>query len=483
MPELTFAPTRPLNLLAGAGIALTMATVVYLADTMGLAAVIALVGLLLTCFTHPLVPFALYFTALFFKDTTVAALPVSINQVLAPVFFLATFIHFLRGRTHSGRYSLLPLLTLVGCYFILRGVTSEHLETGLIYSRYVLIYLVLAICVALSLNSERAIMAFTWIIVLITTGFAVHGFLEGVEKNLLAGLAGSWNFSARVVGTAPNAIVFGWNMVFALPFIFLLYSQSGSRYTRMFALSLSTIILIAAAMTFNRQTYLLIGVVVGLSAILFNYRNRTFLLGILSVVFTFASLTVLPVIVKRMLTVTNLGKDYSFLTRRDSFLIGLEMLEKSPIIGMGFGSFSKIWREYLPPEYTTYFAQYHPGSAEKFLDMGVMAILVETGIIGLILYLILTGAILLHAWNYRKQAVAAGDTFVQNLASTVFIGIVFAFLTAFIQDNFLYPRIWLLYALVFLLNPTLLPIQPANEPRPALPPTPSGGTLPAPAEA
>lgn len=437
------------------------ALVTYVLGPIGLAMLIAIAGATVALFTHPLVPFAMYFGALFFEDTKLPGLPVSINQLLGPLFLLSTFVYVLRGRTLSPRFRLFPMLALVTVYFVISGLTGLDLENGLLYSRYAVVYLIMAVSVAICLTTERTILALAWIIVISTTAAAIHGLVQAFEMNIFGMLAGNWGLTSRIRGAAPNSIVFAWNLVFAFPFAFLLFSELHSNYFRIAALLLGALSMGIAALSFNRQTLVLVGVVILLCALLYRYRNRAVLLTTVGAMGAIAAFTVLPLLMKRMLTVTNISRDISFLERRDSFLIGMEMFKDYPVTGVGFGAFSKVWRAYLPPDYSTFFSQYRPASFEKFMDFGMMSILVETGIIGLSLFLLLLGTIFFYAVTHHRQAKASGDRFAQNLSSTVIVILAFATVSSLIQDTFLYTRIWVFYGVAMLLDSRHLPVREA----------------------
>lgn len=441
------------------GVLLAVLTV-FAGGPLGLAGLVGMAAMALMVFTHPMVPFCLYFGMLFFKaDTMLPGLPISPNQILAPLFFLSVCVYAVQGKALSLRFALLPLLVIVAAYFIINGLLGIDSDNGILYARYVLIYLVLSICLAVSLSSERAILAFSWIVVLLTAAAAVGGLVEAFSIGIFGAFAGNWGYGTRVQGTAANPIVFAWNMVFAFPFAFFLFAESRSKYTRGLAIVLGVLILGVSALTFNRQTYVVAGIVVVLCAALYIYKNRAIFLSLLSVLVAISAFTVLPLIIKRLLTVGNLSKDYSFLERRDSYLMGMEMFRDFPIFGVGFGSFSKIWHEYIPPDYPTYFAQYRGANELKFMDLGIMAVMVETGIVGLLLFFALVLTIFFKAWRYRRQAIAAQDNFARNLSSTVLVVLVFIVVTSIIQDTFLYTRIWIFYGVALLLDTRQLPLR------------------------
>jgi len=430
----------------------------------GAAVVLALAAFVVFAFVHPFVPLTLYFITLFFSDTTFdGALPISLNQVLAPLFFLSTGLYFLRRKTMALHSTLLPLLGITAIYFAVNGLLGENFENGVIYGRYVVIYLLLTVSIAACMSTERAIISVAWIVTGITAAFALHGFYDLFDKNLLGNFSGNWGSSIRLKGTAPNSVVFAWNMLYAFPFAFFLFSELRSRYTRPIAILFGLLPVGAAAVTFNRQTYVLTAVIVALCSVLFIYRNRAILLGGVIALGTLGAFTIMPLIIKRFLTVTDISKDYSYLERRDSYLMALEMIKSSPIFGIGFGSYSKVWSQYIPEDYSTYYAQYRGGTVEKFMDMGYMAITAETGIIGLLLFLSILILILVRGIKYWKNARNAGDHFARNLSSLVLVLLSMVAITSLIQDTFLYTRVWIFYAFALLLDERLLPIRPANE--------------------
>lgn len=438
--------------------ALLSPLLIFKVGMLGVLLAVGVAGFVVSLFTHPLLVLALYFGALFFKDLQAPGIGISINQILAPLFFLSVFIHFLRGKTLSPYFQLFPALAIVVGYFILSGLFGQDLENGLLYSRYAVIYLALSAGVAMCLTSERTIYALAWIIVGLTTIAAVDGFYEAYDKNLLNVVGKFLAKGTRVQGTAPNPIVFGWNMIYGFPFAFLLFAQLKTAALRLLALVMGLSMIGVATFTFNRQTYVISAIVLVMCALLFTYKNRAVLVSLLSGLGIVGAFTVLPLVLRRLMTVATLNKDYSFLERQDAFLMGSEMFRRHPITGVGFGAYSKVWSQYIPADYPTYFAQYRGASFEKFMDMGLFSILAETGLIGITLFSGMFLILFIHAWRYRRRAVRAGDAFAQNVASTVIVVLAFFFVSSFIQDTFLYTRIWILYGLALILDRRHLPI-------------------------
>ncbi|MDQ3126820.1 MAG: O-antigen ligase family protein [Pseudomonadota bacterium] len=403
---------------------------------------------------HPLFSFAGYYGALFFADTALS-LGISANQVLAGLFLASFTVFWVRGRALRLETGWLPLLAAAAAYYALSGVAGEAPEHGVVHSRYTLIYFSLAVCLAKSLAEERSILTLAWIVTAATFVAACHGFVQAAEMNILSGFSGRWTNAVRVSGTAKNSILFGWNMVFAVPFAFLLYSELRSPRLRMLALGCALAAMAAAALTFNRQTYVVIALVLGLSAWLFTYRNRRALLSAVALLGGLGALTIFPMILRRLMTLTNVSRDPSFLERRDSFLVGMQMFREHPFFGVGFGSFSSVWKQYVPADFSTYYVQYMHATRPRFPDFGYLALLAETGAVGLAVFALLLSSAAWRAWRLRRSSLESGDLFAANYSALVLVLTAYVAATSAIQDTLLYPRVWMVFALALLCSPRI----------------------------
>jgi O-antigen ligase len=178
-------------------------------------------------------------------------------------------------------------------------------------------------------------------------------------------------------------------------------------------------------------------------------------------------LTILPLVIQRLGTVGTLEKDVSFLERRDNVLLAMEMFRRHPVFGVGLGSFPAVWHNYIPADYPTYFAQYHEPTRLRFPDFGYVQILCETGIVGLVVFLAIIGSGARAAWRQRRAALARADGFAVNLSALTLTLVLFVAVSTLLQDAFLYVRVWLIYALVVLMNDRVLAAKSAPGPEPA----------------
>jgi O-antigen ligase len=318
------------------------------------------------------------------------------------------------------------------------------------------IYFLLAWCLAATLGTERAVLGLCWIVVGLTFVAALAGLAEAMQKSLLSGGLTSFFGQNRIKGTAKNSIVFAWNIVFATPFAFLLYSELRTGVLRLAAIALCLVSLFVALLTFNRQTMLVIPLMLGGCAYLFAYRNRRTLLVLLAAAGVALALTALPLLVQRFTSVSGIRSDTSFRERRDNFLIGSQMVREHPLFGVGLGSFPAVWRDYIPPDYTTHTVQYTERTQLRFPDFGLMQLLSETGWVGLGLFLATIWSLVGRAWRTRRAAIARGDPFAQNIAAVVLVLGAFVLITAGVLDNFLYVRTWILFGLGLLMDERIL---------------------------
>ncbi|MCX7718187.1 MAG: O-antigen ligase family protein [Candidatus Sumerlaeaceae bacterium] len=469
LAQQSLLPKRHFALAAAVGAVWLAATLLLIRELgpSGLLLSAGAVTVLAAGLVHPLVPFCLYFGALFFADTRLPGLPLSANQVLALLFFASWAVYWARGKTVRLESRIIPFLIVFALFFAISAITGESTERGLLHFRYVVIYFFMALALASTLSSERAVLAFAWIVVIMTFLAAMVGVYEAIEKNALqAYTGGRWTDAARIKGTAKNAIVYGWNLLYCFPFAFLLFSELRTRSRRYLALALGVAVLGVAILTFNRQTFALIGLMVVLCTLLFRYRDRRALLAIVGVAAVIAAIVAAPLVIQRLMTFGSLRRDSSFIERRDQFIVGMEMFRTKPIWGIGLGSYPARWRAYVPRNYSTFNMQYQ-GAFDRYPDAGFVQLLSETGIVGTALTLTLMGWIIRRAWRTRRMADGLDDRFAFNLASMVLALGVFWVASNIIQDTFLYVRVWLLIGLAVLLDERILLPQGCAQPPPA----------------
>lgn len=450
-----------------AGASLALSCVLFLAlrygGSLALAGIGAAIAGLLAVLLHPFVFFTFYFGALFFADTRLPGVPLSVNQIFAILFLISYASYWIRGRTTRIKSHITPWLTLMAVYFAASAFFGESPEQGRLLARYVVIYYLLALFLASCIRSERALYAYAWIIVTLTFGAACAGLIEAFQKGTFLAFAGKITDAVRVKGATSTANVFGWNLVFAYPFAFFLFCQVRRKVWRFVALAMGVFCLFIALLSLSRQTLVVVLLELLVCARLFRYPSRRLLLTIIAGFFVAGALLVAPSIVARFISVTRLSRDYSYLERRDSAIICFEVIKAKPIWGVGLGSFTAVWRNYLPADYRTFFAQYIEASRPRAPDEGYLQITAEGGIVGLVIFLAFAGAVCVQALRIRRVALAREDNLAFNLGALVLALMIQFLATTFTDDTFLYVRVWLIYPLALLLDKRMLFSSPVEK--------------------
>ena len=148
-------------------------------------------------------------------------------------------------------------------------------------------------------------------------------------------------------------------------------------------------------------------------------------------------------------TITEISRDYSVLTRRDGFLIGMEIIRQKPLFGIGFGSFPTTWHKYLPDN--THLLQYDKPE-KHYPDFGYNQILSETGIVGLAIALAFFCLTLRLILIKRREAFDKQRRDLANYASALLVLMAVFLLASFIQDTFLYVRTWIMFGMILALS-------------------------------
>ncbi|MDD4278540.1 hypothetical protein GX645_06210 [Candidatus Sumerlaeota bacterium] len=407
---------------------------------------------LLSVITHPLIPFALYFPCLFFNDLTWPGIPISPNQILGILFFVSWIAYFIRRRTIAISPSVSFFMFVATVLFAISAITGEDTERGIQHCRAVVTYFLMALGLAASMRSEKSIRALAWIITITTAAAALQGVYQAIEKGIFMNFTGKWSDAVRVSGTAKNSIVYGWNLLYAFPFAFFLYTRHNSKLFKSLAIGLGIFTAIVALLTFNRQTFLLLAIVVLSTTLLFRYKNKKRTLMMVLVAAGIAVIAMFPMVISRLSTLGNIDRDPSYLERRDQILVAMEMFKEKPIIGIGLGSYPAVWKNHLPKDYSTYNMQYDY-KTERYPDFGYVQLLAETGVVGLMLAIALMLMVLRRAIRVRRMADARDNIMAFNLASMIIALAIFWITSNFVQDTFLYVRMWFVLGLTALITP------------------------------
>jgi len=139
-------------------------------------------------------------------------------------------------------------------------------------------------------------------------------------------------------------------------------------------------------------------------------------------------------------------KDRSLALRIDGIKVGMEIIRRHPLMGIGLGSYPKVWSKYLPMGKTR--TLHFMKSEERYPDMGYNQLLNEGGLIGFTLAVSFFVVLLMILWRARKRALQTGPRDLINLYSALLTMHITFLLSSGIQDTFLYVHTWIMFGLI-----------------------------------
>ena len=302
---------------------------------------------------------------------------------------------------------------------------------------------------ASTLNSADRIRQFCWAILLPTVANAGVALAESmVNHGIFDRRPDYFHGFFRVNGVAPNSIVFAHICLFAFPFALYLCRHGRQRWQRAAALAASFFLLAMTLRTFNRQSLLLMPIIVVGAAWLFRGRlGRWMLIGV-AVGALATGPVIVPTVIARLQTFGQLGTDASFQIRRDNMINSMQLLKAYPWFGAGLGSFPDAW--WHTRSLKTFYNQYEVTPRAQEVDMSYVRIAAETGWVGLGLNLIFYFLMTFYVWLVRRTIIRESNTRFSPLAdylSILLLAWLFFLLTSAMQDTILYVRSWLMFGL------------------------------------
>lgn len=410
-------------------------------------------GIPLTTFiAGPLWGFLLYFPTTFVLAIPVPGVPLTFNQLTGILMILGWSRWLFQGKARLVPTRYLALLCISLVYFSLSAVLGVDIQEGLVAIKSLLIFFILSLVIASSLNSRRDVMWLCWIILIVTFCHALIGFYEyfaGVD--VLVTTRAKWMGTFRINAASPSAVVYGHFLLFAFPFGYYLFSESRNPTFRLVALLLSLFIIFVSILTLSRQVMIILALQVVLIPLLFRNRYSKIFLIIVIAFGVLSSPYIAHTIARRLetLKVQNLRRDRSVLARSDALKVGGRILKDKPLFGIGLGSFSTSWAEYSA--FDTFMI--HFGTMQRvYTDCTYNQLIAETGLIGLAFALSIYLGVIILTIRHRKKALTEQNRMLINFTSIVLVLIASLLIANIVEDTFLAFRSWLIYAFVLCLQ-------------------------------
>ena len=395
----------------------------------------------------PFVGFLLYFPTTFFLGIPLPGIPLSLNQIMGILFVISWTSWLARGKAVLEKSRHTFFLSVLVIYFVINCFFAEDLDSGLYHLRYLLIDFFLAVAIASMLRKQSHFHFLFWIILIFTLGSALLGAFElvtGIDVFTKSGT--KWMGRLRINGAAPNAIVYAHQLTFSLPLGYYLFCEAKSFSIRFFALAISIFITLIALFTFNRQTIIIVLILYFLIALVYKNRYSKILLGMIISILLISSPIVVHQMWSRLRTIGSIKRDRSLAFRLDGIQVGLEVLRRKPLMGIGLGSYPTTWHKYLPPGKGRQI-QYFKGE-KIYPDLCYNQLISEGGIIGFSLAILFFFSLLIRVWRMRQEALQGKQREVINLYSALLTSLIIFLFSCAIQDTFLYVSTWVMFGLI-----------------------------------
>ncbi len=439
---------RVAAMLIAAAVGIGIAAGVQFSSAIGLMALIIAAAVAFLC--SPLFLFGLYYgVSQFTAGVHVPYLPISLNQAL----FLATFLSLSRwllmGQLIRPRgWALWSMLALT-LFLTISALTGYSHELGRIAAKTVITLALMSLAISSTLNSPARIRQFCWAILLPTLANGAVAMAESiVNHGIFDRRPDFFHGFFRVNGVAPNSIVFAHICLFALPFALYLCRHSTHRWQRAMALLSAFFLLALTLRTFNRQSLLLMPILILGAAWLFRGALGKWMLIGVAAGAVIAGPVIIPTVIARLQTFSQLGTDASFRIRRDNMINALQLLKEDPLFGAGLGSFPDAW--WHVRSFRTFYNQYEVTPRVQEVDMSFIRLAGETGWTGLLLNIAYYLAMTMYVWRMRRRIIhqsSAANSALIDYLSILLLAWLFFILTSAMQDTILYVRSWLMFGM------------------------------------
>lgn len=215
--------------------------------------------------------------------------------------------------------------------------------------------------------------------------------------------------SHRACGPVDDPNHFAQLLLAVFPAAFLLTRIERRRFSRGLALAATAVILGGFLLTYSRGGFLVLLLLLGLLVALGDLRFRHLLIGV--TVIAAATVLLAPGYVQRMDTMRGLSRvksdteewkqgDFAVRGRLTEMLASLNAFLDHPVIGVGPGQYAPFYsRQYMSdPRVAFRTIDWERRAHMLYFELGA-----ETGLIGLSLFLGITGLVLLRLWRLRAR--------------------------------------------------------------------------------
>ena len=344
-----------------------------------------------------------------------------------------------RARGNTGA----RLIALMFCWAVVSWTLSAHQSEGLSYLSKLFVAILPALCTLVIADRPSRIRLLLWAIIAAGAVSAAIVVIESrtgtrlVSTSIAATTAGFEGVARSAGGSDQNPTTAAQMLLVSVALAAALLF-SGERQFRLVYAGVVALGTLALVLGSARSAIIGLGVAFGLIALSFRGKPYFPLLIIGGLVACVGAIPFLPpTLLDRFTAVTDFGRDQT-LYRRISYLrIGFDLLQQSPIWGVGPGNFPL---HYLLPDY-----RWMPGRElyPRELHNTYLDAAVEYGLVGFLAFAAALGYALVAAW----RAMAARDPLLARCAFAVGIALLALMAACFFMPHKNLRYLWLVVAI------------------------------------
>jgi len=335
------------------------------------------------------------------------------------------------------------LIALMFCWAVVSWTLSAHKPEGLSYLSKLLVAVLPALCTLVIADRPQRIRLLLWAIIAAGTVSAAIVVIESrtgtrlVSTSIAATTAGFEGVARSAGGSDQNPTTAAQMLLVSVALAAALLF-SGERRFRLVYLGMVALGTLSLVLGSARSAIIGLAVAFGLIALSFRGKPYFPLLILGGLVAAAAAIPFLPpTLLDRFTAVADFGRDQTLFRRITYLRIGADLLQQSPIWGIGPGNFPLY---YLLPDY-----RWMPGRElyPRELHNTYLDAAVEYGLVGFVAFAAALGHALLSAW----RAMRARDVLLARCAFAVGVALVALLAGCFFMPHKNLRYLWLVVAI------------------------------------
>ncbi len=298
---------------------------------------------------------------------------------------------------------LISVLFLISCFSLFVNPSFSSYNIGYLVS-FIAVALLYVLTILMLDNREKIYL----ILLMLILGSAIS-CLYGMYNYFIEG-------AGRISGFSKKESTLAYMLLLCIPYLILQVVYSRNTKVKMLHFFLTVLFAAGLAFTGTRNRIIAAPLILGILTLIDPRKKGLLLILGLFILISVLLFYLLPTekVTERMSALDQIGKpeeaeDDSIHSRWESVILGLKVISKHPIVGVGSGTAVIMDSD----------SRHGRILHNAYLQLGA-----ESGIPAVIIYVFLFVSILRQQWHLRKFALRTGDDLFYILSTTFFMGII-----------------------------------------------------------